>query len=225
LSHGWWTLTQLSSSHLTTASSSFACSTVPNSPVGFPKSPNPSTRSPGVNSWSLAEGSASDGFLARSESGVAPGYDRGGWGALCSLGIGLLVIWVIFHCCFPRGQSSGLRCDCSSPQSIQHRLGKNGSAGPNCTVLTIKLAKCGSSRPVRATSTAIAAIELGGPMSARKSRSVNFLRITARIRSQSCRARRTNRALKAVQSDQTSVFGTSIMLRREEVRRPLQRPV
>ena len=33
--------------------------------------------------------------------------------------------------------------------SIQHRLGKNGSAGPNCTVLTINLAKCGSSLCMR----------------------------------------------------------------------------
>src|ERR1019366_5349344 len=71
-----------SSSHLTTASSSLACSTVPNSPVGFPKLPNPSTRSPGLSSWSVAGGSASGGFLARSESGVAPGCDRGGWGDL-----------------------------------------------------------------------------------------------------------------------------------------------
>jgi hypothetical protein len=46
-----------------------------------------------------SRGSASGGFLARSESGVAPAYDTGGWGALCSLGIGFLVIWVIFlHC-------------------------------------------------------------------------------------------------------------------------------
>ena len=38
----------------------------------------------------MAEGSASGGLLARSESGAAPGRDRGGWAALCSLGIGLL---------------------------------------------------------------------------------------------------------------------------------------
>jgi hypothetical protein len=54
--------------------------------------PKPSTRSAGFSSWSVAEGSASGGFLARSESGVAPGYDGGGWGALRSLGIGLRVI-------------------------------------------------------------------------------------------------------------------------------------
>ena len=97
LSHGWWSLTRPSSSHLTTASSSFACSTVPNSPFGFPKLPKPSTRSPGFSSWSVAEGSASGGLLARSESAVAPGYDRGGWEALRSLGIGLLVIGVIIR--------------------------------------------------------------------------------------------------------------------------------
>jgi len=43
----------------------------------------------------------SRGFLARSESGVEPGYDKGGWGALRSLGIGLLLIWLILHCFFP----------------------------------------------------------------------------------------------------------------------------
>jgi hypothetical protein len=41
LSEGWWSLLRPSSSHLTIASSSFACSTVPNSPVGFPKLPKP----------------------------------------------------------------------------------------------------------------------------------------------------------------------------------------
>ena len=79
---------------LTTASSSLACSTVPNSPVGFPKLPKPSTRSPGFSSWSFAGGSERRGFLARSESVAAPGYDSGGCGALRSLGIGLLVVWV-----------------------------------------------------------------------------------------------------------------------------------
>jgi len=48
------------------------------SPVGFPKSPKPSTRSPGFSSTLLAEGLASRGFLARSASGVAPEYDSGG---------------------------------------------------------------------------------------------------------------------------------------------------
>src|ERR1035441_4845769 len=57
LRDGWWILIRPSSSHLTTASSSLARSTVPNSPFGFPKLPRPSTRSPGgssrlVNSYS-----------------------------------------------------------------------------------------------------------------------------------------------------------------------------
>ena len=55
-------------------------------------------------------------FLARSESGVAPGYDRGGWEALCSLGIDLVVRGVIFHCFFPRRHSSALHCDVHFPE-------------------------------------------------------------------------------------------------------------
>jgi hypothetical protein len=86
LSDGWCSLIRPSSSDLTTASSSLACSTVPNSPVGFPKLRKPSTRSPEFSSWSVAEGSASGGFLARSESGVAPGYGRGGWGSFVQFG-------------------------------------------------------------------------------------------------------------------------------------------
>src|ERR1700677_3453788 len=86
LSDGWWSLTRPSSSHLTTASSSLARSTVPNSPFGFPKLPKPSTRSPGVNSWPVTEASESGGLLARSESGIAPACDRGGWEALRSSG-------------------------------------------------------------------------------------------------------------------------------------------
>ena len=39
------------------------------------------------------------------------------------------------------------------------------------------------------------------------------------------KADRTNRAFKVVQCDQTSPFADSMMLRSEEVRRPLQRPV
>jgi hypothetical protein len=65
-------------------------STVPNSSVGFPKLPNPSTRSPGVNSGWGPDGRSSGGFFARSESGTAPAYDKGGCGALRSLGIRLL---------------------------------------------------------------------------------------------------------------------------------------
>ena len=76
------TLTRPSSSHLTTASSSFVRSTVPISPVGFPKLPKPSTRSPGFSSSSVAGGVTSGGRLARSESGVAPELERGDCGAL-----------------------------------------------------------------------------------------------------------------------------------------------
>jgi hypothetical protein len=50
----------------------------------------------------------SRGFLARSESGAAPRCDRGGCGALRSLGIAFLVIWVTFHCFFPRGRNGAL---------------------------------------------------------------------------------------------------------------------
>src|ERR1700684_3657135 len=88
---GWWRLVRPSSSHLTTASSSLARSTVPNSPFGFPKLPKPSTRSPGLNSGPVAEASESGGLLARSESGIAPECDRGGCEALRSVGVGLLV--------------------------------------------------------------------------------------------------------------------------------------
>jgi hypothetical protein len=81
----------------TTASSSLACSTVPNSPVSSKKLPKPSTRSPGLSSSSVAEDSESGGFLARSVSDVAPGYDRAVWGHI--------------HCFLPKGQSCALRCD------------------------------------------------------------------------------------------------------------------
>ena len=57
----------------------------------------------GIQFLGGAGGSASGGFLARSESGVAPGYASGGWRGLCSFGIGLLVIWVIVHCFFSKG--------------------------------------------------------------------------------------------------------------------------
>src|ERR1700730_9582391 len=99
LSQGWRSLTRPSSSHFTSASSSFVCSTVPNSPVGCPKLPNPSTRSPGFSSESGAEGWTSDGLLARSASAGAPACDRGGCGALRSFG-GSLFIRLIFH--YPR---------------------------------------------------------------------------------------------------------------------------
>src|ERR1700687_5565020 len=137
LSHGWRSLIRPSSSHLTTASSSLACSTVPNSPVGVPKLPKPSTRSPGLSSWPVAAGSASGGFLARSQSGVAPGYDSGGWGALCRFFIGLLVIWVILIISFQEARAATFAATLHLLDRYSIMLGKNGSAGPKCTVLTI----------------------------------------------------------------------------------------
>jgi hypothetical protein len=103
LSDGWWSLVHPSSFHLTTASSSLVRSTVPISPVGFPKLLKPSTRSPGLSFSSAAGGSASGGFLARSASGVAPGCGSGGWAALRSFGVSLSV----------------------RRKLLQHRLGKN----------------------------------------------------------------------------------------------------
>jgi hypothetical protein len=100
LSQGWRSLIRPSSSHFTSASSSFVCSTVPNSPVGFPKLAKPSTRSPGFSSESGAEGWTSGGLLARSASAGAPACDRGGCGALRSFGVSLL-IRLIFH--YPSG--------------------------------------------------------------------------------------------------------------------------
>jgi hypothetical protein len=55
-------------------------------------------------------------------------------------------------------------------------------------------------------------------VSARKSRSVNPLQITARIRPQSYMVRGMNGGLKVVQCDQTSVLATSIRVRGEAVR-------
>ena len=40
---------------------------------------------------------------------VAPGCGKGGWGALCSLGIGVLVIGVMFDCFSPKGLKRPLR--------------------------------------------------------------------------------------------------------------------
>jgi hypothetical protein len=53
-SQGWRSLVPPSSSHSTSASSSLLGSTVPKSPVGFPKSAKPSARSPGLSSASGA---------------------------------------------------------------------------------------------------------------------------------------------------------------------------
>jgi hypothetical protein len=75
----------------------------------------------GLNSSFVAEGSASAGLMARSASGVAPGY------RLIS-DTGHISI-VPFH---ESGQHPSLRL----PSSInKHRLGKNGSTVPNCTVM------------------------------------------------------------------------------------------
>jgi hypothetical protein len=91
LSQGRPNLIRPSSSHLTSASSSFVLTTVPNPPVGFPKSPRPMTRSPGFNSGSGAGGWSSRGSLAWSESGIPPRRDSGGCGALRSFGVSLLI--------------------------------------------------------------------------------------------------------------------------------------
>jgi hypothetical protein len=85
------------------------------------------------------------GFLARSESCVAPGYARGGWGVFRSFGIGLLVIGVIFHCFFPRARAAPFAATVLALRPIQHRLEKNGWAGSNCSVLKLNSAKCSSS--------------------------------------------------------------------------------
>ena len=65
-------------------------------------------------------GSASGGFLARSESGIDPRCDKGGWGALRSLGIGLLVIEVIFVLFLSKSPEQLPRCQlfCSNRYSI-----------------------------------------------------------------------------------------------------------
>jgi hypothetical protein len=98
--------------------------------------PQPLDTISGIQFLVSGRGSASGGFWARSASGVAPGYDRGGWGALRSLGIGLLMTWLIFYCLFPEARVAPFTAaTCSSPRSKQHRLRKSGSDGPNCTVL------------------------------------------------------------------------------------------
>ena len=85
----------------------------------------------GIQVWSFAGGSERRGFLARSESAAAPGYDGGGCGALRSLGIRFLVIWVIVHCSFQ--EATEQRPSLSSfslLDQIQHSAWKRtGSAG------------------------------------------------------------------------------------------------
>ena len=77
-------------SHFTSASSPFVFSTVPNSPVGFPKSAKPITRSPGFSSASGAEGWTSAGLLAQSRAAAAPACDEGSCGALRSFDVPLI---------------------------------------------------------------------------------------------------------------------------------------
>ena len=85
------------------------------------------------------QGWPSGGLLARSASGVAPGYDRGGWGTSCSLGIGLLsVVWVMISLLLSeRGGAAAFK--------IQHSPGKSGSAGPECSLLTTEVTNSGNS--------------------------------------------------------------------------------
>jgi hypothetical protein len=131
LSHGWCWRVRPSSSHFTTASSSFVCSTVPNSPVGFPKLAKPMTRSPGFSSSSGAGGWTSGGLLARSASAVAPACNSGGCGALRSFGVSPL-LRLIFH--YPRGFAAPVH-----PRLHRAYRWKDGSADPNCTLLTTNL--------------------------------------------------------------------------------------
>jgi hypothetical protein len=83
----------------------------------------------------VPEGSERGGFLARSEAGVAPGYNRA-----------VAEFWAVhvsgsYFCFLPSSirLCSGIRCDLLSPRPIQRRLGKNGSAVPNWTLLTTSL--------------------------------------------------------------------------------------
>jgi hypothetical protein len=71
--------------------------------------------------------------LARSESGIAPGCDKGGCGALRSLG-GSSLVRVITSTLFSKGLFTG-------PVNVlilnKHSLEKNVAADPNCTVLKL----------------------------------------------------------------------------------------
>ena len=80
----------------------------------------------GIRSWSFAGGSARRGFLARSESAAAPGYDSGGCGALRSLED--RITGDMGHCRLFLGERQEQRPSVSllSPREIQHRLEKNG---------------------------------------------------------------------------------------------------
>jgi hypothetical protein len=134
LSQGWRSLIRPASSHFTSASSSLVCSTVPNSPVDFPKLAKPSTRSPGFSSESEAEGWTSGGLLARSESAGAPACDRGGCGALRSFGVSLLIRLI-----FPLPPAALIRLFIFF--YLEHTVGRDGSADPNCSVLATKFGR------------------------------------------------------------------------------------
>jgi hypothetical protein len=54
-------------------------------------------------------GVASEGFLARSESGGDPGYARGGWGVLLSFGMGRFLSSVISSIPFKRSRQRASR--------------------------------------------------------------------------------------------------------------------
>jgi len=54
----------------------------------------------------VAEGSESGGLLARSESGMAPACDKGGRGALRSLGVSLWAIRLMFDISLQRARAS-----------------------------------------------------------------------------------------------------------------------
>jgi hypothetical protein len=155
--------------------SSQPSSTVPNSPVGFPKLPKSSTRSPGVSSWSVAEDSESGGLLARPESGVAPGRDCCGCGALRSLGIGLLIIRSYSIVSFQESRAAPFAATADLLDRYSIDIGKHGSADPHCTVLTINLAKRRSSGCcwVDANSTA-GGPERSAPPSVKRFRSCSF---------------------------------------------------
>ena len=135
LSDGWWTLIRPSSSHLTSASSSFTCRTVPNSPVGIPKSPKPSTRSPGLKSRPAPAGSTSAGFLARSESGGAPRCDNGGWASSTQSGCRLIALAIHIHALLSESPNLSFA---STVQPLDTEWAwRECLADPNCSVLMI----------------------------------------------------------------------------------------
>jgi hypothetical protein len=55
------------------------------------------------------------------------------------------MIEVIFHFFLQEAITAPFGPTVHLLDKIQHKLGNNGPAGPNCTVLTMNLANCGSS--------------------------------------------------------------------------------